>query len=340
MTTIDATTTAVATTLEETTVATAARTLSLSYPVPVDASRLHDLADAYNGTWTGNWAEESGGSGELHAIVTIDPATRNASLSFSFTGDFLQGGAGAPDLIEMNIPDGTTPETLYVTSSMVGQTGYTYAGGTTAEVNSDLPANAGRVSADVSLRGDSASASYTVMSSSGTAVLGAGIIARGRVPEPIDLPAIAAGQLNANLYSGRYAANLLAVDEASAAVGEPIDAILTNGGNLVYGSGIAASNFQAKSVSGDLIIQVTVVRGVDTPSIQAYWATAHSPSLPSIPGIGDDAFAVANTLYVLAGNLIAEIQVLALTDAPTPLDPQTSQRNIAVAMVPRMRAAT
>ncbi|MCU1396024.1 MAG: hypothetical protein JWM34_4452 [Ilumatobacteraceae bacterium] len=343
-TTTTATTTTPATTTPATDVATsstdALRTLSLAYPAPVDTDRLQTLADTYNGTWSGNWAEDSGSSGALGATITIDPASRTVSGQFSYTGPFLQGGAGTPELISLTVPNGDTPENFPVPLGLTGDLVYTYEGGTTAGVTAaSLPGNADGLSADLALSGDSATASYSIMSAAGQPVLGAAVVARNRTPDLVDLASIKSQRLNATLFSGRYAADLLPAADASTAVGATIAAMLPNGGNLTFGPGVITSNTDANSADGVLVVQITVYRCADVAKVGTFWPNLVQGLKPHVPDIGDDAVESPFGLYVLAGNLAAVIEVLPLTDAPLPIDQKTAERNIAMVMVPRMRTA-
>ena len=318
----------------------AARSVSFAYAAPIDSARLQHLADTYNGTWNGNWGETTGDTGTLSATVTIDPASRHFAMQFSYTGPFLQGGAGAPEMIDVTIPDGPTPENQPVALGLTGDMNLNYEGGTTAAISAAaLPGNADGLSADLALLGDTATASYTIKSPAGQTVLGAAIVGRNHTPDPVDLSSIAEQHLNASLQSGQYAADLLTPQEAAAAVGTPIDAMLPNGGNLRFGVGVATTNTRAPSTDGVLVIQITVYRCVDAATMAAFWPPFVQGLEPHVPGFGDDAIDYPLGLYVLAGNLAAVIQVVALGDTPLPIEAHDAQKNLALAMVPRMRTA-
>jgi hypothetical protein len=132
---------------------------------------------------------------------------------------------------------------------------------------------------------------------------------------------------------------LLTAQEASAAVGITIDAMEPNGGNLLYQAGVATTNTRAESPDGVLVIQITVYRCADATTVATFWPWIVQNLNPHVPGYGDDAVESAYGMYVLAGNLVATIEVLQLTDAPLPVDAVTAQHNLVMAMVPHMRAA-
>ena len=60
---------------------------------------------------------------------------------------------------------------------------------------------------------------------------------------------------------------------------------------------------------------------------------------PHVEGFGDDAIDYPLGLYVLVGSLAAIIQVVQMSDAPLPIEAHAAQKNLALAMVPRMRTA-
>ena len=317
-----------------------ARVLAFDYAAPIDSARLQHLADTYNGSWVGNWGETTGDTGTLQATVTIDPALRRFAMKFSYTGAFLQGGAGTPDLVDVTIPNGPTPENQPVPLGLTGAMNLTYQGGTTASISAaSLPGSSDGLSADLALLGDSATASYTIKAPGGHLILGAAIVGRNHTPEPVNLSSIAEQHLNASINSGQYAADLLSAQDASAAVGATIDAMVANGGNLLYAAGVVTTNTRAVSAHGVLVIQITIYRCADAAAMSAYWLVLTKGLEPHVAGLGDDAIVNPLGLYMLVGHVAATIQVLALGDTPLPVAVHTAQKNLALAIAPKMRAA-
>lgn len=340
-TTASGMTTEPSTTIVATTTSSAPRpTLSLSYPVPIGSARLQDLADQYAGRWMGVWAEETGGSGTLESTIGIDPATRICTGTFSFTGPFLQAGAGAPEFVSVTIDDGGTPETITATSNLMGDVAYTYQGGTTASaVAAMLPGNADAFSADFFLSGPTLSVSYSVTPPAGMPVFGACRVTRGLTPAPINPSTIRASRLQANLVSGRYAADLITSHEIAAALGEPVGPVEPNGGNLRYSQTIASTNCRCLAVARDVVVQISVFRAVDVASAEQLWAQYLPASNEHVTGLGNDALYVLSGLNLFIGKFVATISVGAYSNAPIAVDVRAAELSIAQAMVPRLLTA-
>jgi hypothetical protein len=124
----------------------------------------------------------------------------------------------------------------------------------------------------------------------------------------------------ADIASGSYAAGLLDAKSLATIFGQPFKATISNGGNLLYGNGIATSNGQAYSTSGDYVVQYTVYVGTNAADTAAFWkgegaglATTPGPWLAGFyqQGIGFYAQLPTRVLFV---NIVA----LKATGAPTP----------------------
>ncbi|HEY4331213.1 MAG TPA: hypothetical protein VGM78_01535, partial [Ilumatobacteraceae bacterium] len=171
----------------------------------LSTDELQSLSDRFGGTWFGNWAEESGGSGGFTATVTIDPSARTLAMTLGYTGPLLQGGAALPDTISLTMPDQESPDSVSAHSSMLGDVVYTAPGGPSATLTAAmLPGNSDAVSVDLQIDADSVTTSYSVTDASGHAVLGALIVAHNRTPDPIDLAGIKAQRLQSSIMSGQY----------------------------------------------------------------------------------------------------------------------------------------
>jgi len=284
-----------------------------------DAQREAEVA---NGHWQGGWHDATGASGDSDVVIAIDAASRTAKATVSFGGKLL--GAAVPtitydiDLLSFMM----TADSYNVSSPQFGEVtivpgGSTNASGTAHTIPGQPAID--HVDVNATKAGNRVDISYTVQYTDGHSVKGTmAWTSTGGRATPAALGSSGA-PTSADIASGSYAASLLDAKSLATIFGQPFKAPVSNGGNLLYDNGIATSNGQAYSTSGDYVVQYTVYVGTNATDTAAFWkkqnpgrATTPGPWLSGfyLPGIGFYAELPTRVLFI---NIVA----LKATAAPT-----------------------
>ncbi len=249
----------------------------------VDAQREAQVA---NGHWQGGWHDATGASGDSDVVIAIDGASRTAKATVSFGGKLF--GAAIPtitydiDLLSFMM----TADSYNVSSPQFGQVTIVPGGDTngsgTAHTIPGQP-TIDHVDVDGTKAGNRVDIGYTVHYTDGHSVKGtmAWTTTGGRAT-PAALGS-AGAPTTADIASGSYAASLLDAKALTTIFGTPFQAPHSNGGNLLYDNGIATSNGQAMSTSGDYSVEYTVYVGTNADATAAFWKK-QNPGLPTTPG--------------------------------------------------------
>ena len=294
-----------------------------------DAQREAQVA---NGHWQGGWHDATGASGDSDIVIAIDGASRTAKATVSFGGKLL--GAAVPtitydiDLLSFMM----TADTYNVSSPQFGQITITPGGATNGSGSAHtIPGQPTIDHVDVNgaKAGKRVDVSYTVFYTDGHSVKGTmAWTTTGERAVPAALGTKGA-PTSADIASGSYAADLLDAKSLTTIFGEPFNAPMSNGGNLLYGNGIATSNGRALAASGDYVLQYTVYVGANAAATAAFWKGENTAGLPATPGPWLSGFYFPGSGFYAelpTRVLLVNIVPLRATPAPTPPKGATIQQ--------------
>ncbi|HEY3925900.1 MAG TPA: hypothetical protein VGL75_15160 [Acidothermaceae bacterium] len=283
-----------------------------------DAQREAQVA---NGHWQGGWHDATGASGDSDIVIAIDAASRTAKATVSFDGKVL--GAAVPtttydiDLLSFMM----TADSYNVSSPQFGEITITPGGATNASGSGhSVPGQPAVDHIDVngSKAGKRVDVSYTVFYIDGHGVKGtAAWTTTGERATPAALGSEGA-PTSADIASGSYAAGLLDAKSLTTIFGKPFDEPIANGGNLLYGNGIATSDGQVYSTAHDYVIQYTIYVGTNAADTAAFWKI-QNPGLPTTPGPWLSGFFFPGAgFYAELPTRVLLVQVLNLKPTGTP----------------------
>jgi hypothetical protein len=251
-----------------------------------------EKAQVADGHWQGGWHDATGASGDSDVVIAVNAESRTATASVSFGGALF--GAALPsvtydiDLLSFKLSD----ESYSVSSPQFGQVtivpgGHMEASGTARVIPGEPTID--HVDVDGSMVGRRVDVTYTVHYADGHSVKGtAAWTATGEraVPQPLGS---AGSPTTSEIATGAYAAGLLDAKGLMSALGEAFNAPTSNGGNLLYDNGVAASNAVANATSGDYSVEYTVYVGASAADTDAFWKK-QNPGLPTTPGPWQSGF--------------------------------------------------
>jgi hypothetical protein len=284
-----------------------------------DAQREAQVA---NGHWQGGWHDATGASGDSDLVIAIDGASRTAKATVSFDG-LLFGTAVQTVTYDIDLLSFMmTADSYNVSSPQFGQVnivpgGSTNASGTARAIPGQPTID--HVDVNGTMAGRRVDVSYTVHYTDGHSVKGtmAWTPTGGRAA-PAALGS-AGAPTAADIASGSYAAGLLDAKSLATIFGQPFGDPISNGGNLLYGTGIATSDGQVYSTSREYVIQYTVYVGTNAADTAAFWKK-QNPGLPTTPGPWLSGFYFPGAgFYAELPTRVLLVQVLDLkpTTAPT-----------------------
>lgn len=293
-----------------------------------DAQREAKVA---NGHWQGAWHDATGASGDSDLLIAIDGASRTAKATVSFGGKLF--GTALPtvtydiDLLSFMM----TADSYNASSPQFGTVtivpgGSTNASGTARAIPGHPTID--HVDVNGTMSGRRVDVSYTVHYTDGHSVKGtmAWTPTGGRAA-PAALGSSGAPTA-ADIASGSYAADLLDAKSLATIFGQPFNAPIANGGNLLYDNGIATSNGQVYSASGKYVIQYTVYVGTNAADTAAFWKK-QNPGMATTPGPWLSGFYFPGAgFYAELPTRVLLVQVLDLkpTTAPTAQPPAPIQQ--------------
>jgi hypothetical protein len=249
-------------------------------------------AQTAGGHWQGGWHDATGASGDSDLIIAIDGASRTAKVTVSFGGKPF--GAAIPtvtydiDLLSYML----SADSYTVSSPQFGQV--TAVPGGSNNASGTLRAIPGQPAIDhVDVNGtrigQRVDVGYTVHYTDGHSVKGTmAWTESGARAIPAALGSGGA-PTTTDISSGTYAAGLLDAKALTAIFGEPFGAPTSNGGNLLYDTGIATSNARATATSGDYVLQYTVYVGANAADTDAFWKKQNA-GLATTPGPWESGF--------------------------------------------------
>jgi hypothetical protein len=285
-----------------------------------DAQREAQIA---NGHWQGGWHDATGASGDSDLVIAIDSASRTAKVTLSFGGKLF--GTVVPtvtydiDLLSFMMTadsyNASSPQFGHVT---IVPGGSTNASGTAKAIPGQPTID--HIDVNGTKAGKRVDVSYTVQYTDGHSVKGTmAWTSTGGRAAPAALGSSGA-PTTADISSGAYAASLLDAKSLTTVFGEPFNAPMSNGGNLLYDNGIATSNGRATATSGDYVVQYTVYVGANAADTAAFWKK-QNPGLTPTPGPWLSGFYFPGAgFYAELPTRVLLINIVSLkaTAAPTP----------------------
>jgi hypothetical protein len=290
-----------------------------------DAQREAQVA---NGHWQGGWHDATGASGDSDLVIAIDGASRTAKATVSFGGKLF--GAAVPtvtydiDLLSFMM----TADSYNVSSPQFGQVtivpgGSTNASGTAHAIPGQPTID--HVDVNGTMAGRRVDVGYTVHYTDGHSVKGTmAWTSTGARATPAALGS-AGVPTTADIASGTYAAGLLDGKALTTIFGVPFQAPHSNGGNLLYDTGIATSNAQAMATSGDYSVEYTVYVGTNAAATAAFWKK-QNPGLPTTSGpwLSGFYYSQIEAFYAELPTRVLLVKVIPLKETAPPTTQQST----------------